>query len=105
MTFPRRRFCAALLVAFSAILSIVVPAHGQPAGSTQRGPARKAAVPVRKTSEASGYEYRFSDDVLDANPSVTGSLIINVRGGATRVTLIRPRVQFVPEMLKSVEAL
>jgi hypothetical protein len=100
-----RRICAALLLAFLPVCSTAAPARGQPASATRENPGKRSEVPVRKTSDATGYSYAFDDDPLDALPNSTSSLGIVVRKRAGHVTLIRPRVQFVPEMLKSVEAL
>jgi hypothetical protein len=95
----------ALLVAFLPALSVAAPAQAQPASATRQSPGKRSEAAIRKTSDATGYSYAFDDDTLDALPNSTSSLGIVVRDGARRVTLIRPRVQFVPEMLKSVEAL
>jgi hypothetical protein len=100
-----RRICAALLLAFLPVCSMAAPAQGQPAGAARTSPGKRSEAPVSKTSDATGYSYAFDDDPVDALPNSTSSLGIVVRKGAARVTLIRPRVQFVPEMLKSVEAL
>ena len=85
--------------------SVAAPAQAQPASAIRQNPGKRSEATVRKTSDATGYSYAFFDDTLEALPSSTNSLGIVVRDGAARVTLIRPRVQFVPEMLKSVEAL
>lgn len=52
-----------------------------------------------------GYTYEFGDDPLhaDNNGAYTARIRILPRG--VRRTLIRPRMHFVPEMLKSVENL
>jgi hypothetical protein len=47
--------------------------------------------------------YEFDDDDLMGDALGTTSALIRVRPDAARVTLIRPRASFVPEMLKSVE--
>lgn len=47
--------------------------------------------------------YRFSDDDLLGDTLGTTPARLSVRPGAARVTLIRARASFVPEMLKSVE--
>jgi hypothetical protein len=52
-----------------------------------------------------GYGYEFSDDPLNAGGFGPNDATIRVRPGPVRTTLIRPRVTFVPEMLKSVENL
>jgi len=52
-----------------------------------------------------GYGYEFSDDPLAAGGFGPNDATIRVRPGPVRMTLIRPRTSFVPEMLKSVENL
>ena len=52
-----------------------------------------------------GYGYEFSDDPLTAGGFGPNDATIRVRPGPVRMTLIRPRTSFVPEMLKSVENL
>lgn len=52
-----------------------------------------------------GYGYEFSDDPLNAGGFGPNDATIRVRPGPVRTTLIRPRISFVPEMLKSVENL
>ncbi len=57
------------------------------------------------TKADDAYGYIFKDDILAADRSVLTAVPLNVlkhpRGGV----LVRPRVQFVTEMLKSVENL
>lgn len=57
------------------------------------------------TDEPEGYEYRFEDDLLEANPNAAQGSIIRLRTQVVRRTLIRPRAHFVPQMLESVEQL
>jgi hypothetical protein len=52
-----------------------------------------------------GYGYEFDDDPLSAGGFGPNDATIRVRPRAARTTLIRPRIQFVDEMLKSVENL
>jgi hypothetical protein len=52
-----------------------------------------------------GYGYEFEDDPLSAGGFGPNDATIKVRPRAARTTLIRPRIQFVDEMLKSVENL
>ena len=47
----------------------------------------------------------FKDDILDAHGFGAGDVRIRVMPAPKRVLLLRPRTQFVTEMLKSVEAL
>lgn len=57
-----------------------------------------------KASEGDGgYGYEFSDDPLNAGGFGPSDATIRVRPTAARTTLIRPRISFVQEMLKSVE--
>jgi hypothetical protein len=52
-----------------------------------------------------GYGYEIDDDPLAAGGFGPSDATIRVRPRAARTTLIRPRIQFVDEMLKSVENL
>lgn len=52
-----------------------------------------------------GYGYEFTDDPLSAGGFSPNDATLKVRPGPVRTTLIRPRISFVPEMLKSVENL
>ena len=62
------------------------------------GPA--AADPTKKDD---AYGYKFDDDLLNApNFGANGAGII-VRPPTGRIRLMRPRIQFISEMLKSVE--
>jgi hypothetical protein len=54
-------------------------------------------------SKDSGYGYEFGDDPLAAGGFGPNDATIRVRPGPVRTTLIRPRIQFVDQMLKSVE--
>ena len=51
------------------------------------------------------YGYKFEDDLLSAPDGGGNTPMIKVRAVRTREILLRPRVQFVTEMLKSVENL
>ena len=63
----------------------------------------KAAAGGEKGGD--GYGYEFDDDPLAAGGFGPNDATIRVRPRAARTTLIRPRIQFVDEMLKSVENL
>jgi hypothetical protein len=67
------------------------------------GAAAQTPGDGRKSEQ--GYSYTFSDDPLAAGGMDVMNGIIKVRPRALRNTLIRPRLHFVTEMLKSVEAL
>jgi len=60
---------------------------------------------VKESKTDLGYGYRFDDDPLNAGGFGSDAATIRIRINAPRVTLIRPRSSFVPEMLKSVEHL
>ena len=55
------------------------------------------------SDKGDGYGYEFDDDPLSAGGFGPNDATIRVRPRAARTTLIRPRIQFVDEMLKSVE--
>lgn len=62
--------------------------------------------PVNKiTQDKTGYGYEFDDDPLHAGGFGPNDATIKVRPKAARATLIRPRISFIPELLKSVEHL
>jgi len=58
-----------------------------------------------KKGDDSGYGYEFDDDPLAAGGFGPNDATIRVRPGPVRTTLIRPRISFVDNMLKSVENL
>lgn len=55
--------------------------------------------------DSEGYGYEFEDDPLAAGGFGPNDSRIRVRKGAQRSTLIKPRTQFITELLKSVENL
>jgi len=65
--------------------------------------ASAADVKDQKTDD--GYGYEFEDDPLSAGGFGPNDSRIRVRRGAQRSTLIKPRTQFITELLKSVENL
>lgn len=66
--------------------------------------ASTAAAQVERSQwEKEGGYHIFKDDPLTAPGAVPGGIGIRVRPPPLRSLLIRPRVSFVPEMLKSVE--
>lgn len=73
----------------SAVLSFAVLASAQP-----------------KTSKSEKIEtYEFPDDKLLSPLSGGGALIISGPPKTVRVLLTRPRTQFIPELLKTIEGL
>ena len=61
---------------------------------------------VEKSQRTDEGDYHiFKDDPLNADGLDTLGVVLKVRDIAARVTLIRPRTSFVPEMYKSVENL
>lgn len=67
--------------------------------------AGMASAQVKESKSDDGYGYQFDDDPLNAGGFGPNDATIRVRAKAARTTLIRPRISFVPEMLKSVENL
>ena len=66
--------------------------------------AQRSVEGVKEGKEA-GYGYEFDDDPLAAGGFGPNDATIRVRPGPVRTTLIRPRISFVDNMLKSVENL
>lgn len=64
-----------------------------------------ASAQVQESKSDDGYGYRFDDDPLSAGGFGADDATIKVRPTAPRVTLLRLRTNFVPEMLHSVEHL
>jgi hypothetical protein len=58
-----------------------------------------------QNKDGKGYAYNFSDDSLLGKDMVGNTPTIHVRPKAAKGLLHRPRIQFVQEMLKSVENL
>lgn len=52
-----------------------------------------------------GYGYKFLDDPMQGLGGSPNGAVIKTRPGPIRQTLIRPRTNFVPELLKTVENL
>jgi hypothetical protein len=61
--------------------------------------------PIRAQSTEDGYSYTFFVDKLSGDGFGPNDSLIRTRTGALRQTLIRPRTNFVPELLKTVENL
>jgi hypothetical protein len=66
---------------------------------------RKAAVRdvARVKQGTDGYAYVFRDDPLGGANNGVGAARIRVRRQGARQMLLRPRLDFLPELLKSVE--
>jgi hypothetical protein len=67
--------------------------------------AAVSSAQVKESKSDDGYKYQFDDDPLSAGGFGADDALIKIRPIAARSTLIRPRVTFVPEMLKSIEHL
>ncbi len=61
------------------------------------------AQEVKESKSDDGYGYLFSDDPLNAGGFGETEGLITVRRIPARMTLIRPRTSFVPELLKAVQ--
>ena len=83
----------------AACLFVLVSMAPLSAGAEE--PAPSDSKPV----ENGNYAYTFEDDPLAAGGFDASSSLVRVRGGAARVMLMRPRLHFVPELLKSAEGL
>ena len=69
--------------------------------------ASNASAQVKRQAhtESGDSAYEFKDDLLNSDLSAPRGGVIIVRPNAARATLLRPRVNFIPELLKSVENL
>jgi len=99
-----RAFLAVLASAF--VLSISATFASQASAQTAPG-AGGGAAGAKPTGggKEDGYGYEFSDDPLSAGGFGPNDATIRVRPGPVRTTLIRPRTEFIQEMLRSVENL
>jgi hypothetical protein len=90
------------------------PSARTPAGATapsasSDGAAQSPSKPVagriakERVTKDDGYSYAFGDDPLQGAGYDAAAARIAVRRGHVRGLLIRPRIQFVDAMLKSVE--
>jgi hypothetical protein len=62
-----------------------------------------AFADVKTTVWKDSYGYTFDDDPLSAGGFGPNDTVIKVRAKAAKTTLIRPRISFVTELIKSVE--
>jgi hypothetical protein len=91
-------------IVFALVLASVSVFVAAPAFADETAkPAKAAAAPSDKSEK--GYGYTFTDDPLQSGVDGTKGFIINVPPKPARQQLLRPRLSFVTEMLKSVEAL
>lgn len=67
--------------------------------------ATAAAQDRPAPSQAPDISYEFDDHGVDGGRYVPEDTLITWRARAIRTSLVRPRVHFVPELLKSVERL
>jgi hypothetical protein len=88
---------ATLLVAVTATLTLVAQAS-----FAQTDAKDKGYFEVKQTD---GSSVVFKDDPMSALGMDAGGATLVVRGRPARTLLIRPRLQFVSELLKSAEAL
>jgi len=58
---------------------------------------------IKRTQNINEYGYEFDDDPLNAGGFGPNDTLLKIRPKAARVTLIRPRTSFVPEILKSIQ--
>ncbi|WP_437648134.1 hypothetical protein [Sorangium sp. So ce362] len=65
----------------------------------------EAAAQDRTPTRQENYSYRFTDDLLDASNGAASGAMLQVRQLGRRDRLLRPRLHFIPEMLKSVESM
>ncbi len=87
---------AASVVVLISLSAVAEPPRQRDTPSTSASAGDAGAEPLF---------YEFEDDALNALGYDAQGMVLRVRPGAARVLLLRPRVQFVTELLQSVEAL
>jgi opacity protein-like surface antigen len=90
-------FRKALLAMMSAVVAM--------AGASAAGAEEPRAAAAKAVTNERGYGYVFHDDPLAAGQFGSTTAVIRVRPRGGHAALIRPRVQFVTEMLKSADSL
>jgi hypothetical protein len=91
-----------------ALVPSLAQAEPCPAGHTRTDPVSgvRVCTAESKDSKSSGdVAYLFDDDALAGDGVGINAAKIVVRSPGVRRTLIRPRLNFIPELLKSVEML
>lgn len=91
MRIQRTRLSIALAVLATSILWTTAASAKPP----------RAAAEIKK--DDSGYIYKFQDDIMQGDTAGAHTPRIRVYPRGMRRTLIRPRLSFVREMLRSVE--
>ena len=110
MVFERTRVCTSLFIGIALLLAPAA-AHALqcPAGHTRTDPISGVKVCEADSKSAKATDgdvaYLFEDDPLAGGSMGTNAAKIVVRSPGIRRTLIRPRLNFIPELLKSVEYL
>lgn len=104
------RVCTSLFIGIACALVPVAAQAGKcPSGHVRTDPVSGVKVCEAKTtrgkSTSGDVAYMFKDDPLAGGSMGTNAAKIVVRSPGIRRTLIRPRLNFIPELLKSVELL
>lgn len=102
----RVRFSMKKIIALASGLLVATVAVSSFADEAQP-PSATVGADAYQTTDAAGasYSVTFLDDILKAPGSTLGVPQITVRPHLGRETLIRPRLQFVAELMKSVESI
>jgi hypothetical protein len=85
------------LAASFALVVAIQPAHAQTGGAKQ--------TDYFESKEADGSSVIFKDDPMKAQGLDANGATLQMRGRPIRTLLIRPRLQFLQELTKSVESL
>jgi hypothetical protein len=87
------------------VLTLLLPASAFAQTPAASPAAAQQGGSIVETKSESGYQVWFPVDSLGAGGMDPNGAIVKGSSHASRMMLMRPRLQFVPEMLKSVEAL
>lgn len=95
---------AAFLAVFSVLLAApFARAQGATPATTSGATTQGSTYSESKTSDGSAVI--FKDDLTTADGLSAAGAVLKVRGGPARFTLIKPRMNFVDALRKSVENL
>lgn len=99
------RSVMAVYVAAGAVLLCASPARAAPRAVQKAAPVPAKADDAPRPAPPRVQRLTFGDDVVHAGRDLGDGDVISDPPRAKHVTLVRPRVDFIPELLKSAEGL
>ena len=93
------------MLALFALVALSVPTAQAQAPAPAQAPAAGAPAGGSSVSYKSKTVYDFDDDTVEGDLVRPDGELVDTRRGAKHSSLIKIRENFIPEMLKSVEAI